>query len=54
MRRITSNPVERYVMTDAPESIRPADPKITLELSREVFGPALDAACRSAQGRGVV
>jgi hypothetical protein len=40
-------------MTDEPLDFRPADPQRTLELSREVFGPALQEACRAAQGRGV-
>jgi len=40
-------------MTDQPDEVRPADPQRTLELSREVFGPAIQEACRSAQGRNV-
>ncbi|MGD9886254.1 MAG: hypothetical protein AB7K86_05935 [Rhodospirillales bacterium] len=39
-------------MTDQPE-VRPADPQRTLELSREVFAPAIQEACRSAQDRNV-
>ena len=39
-------------MSNEPE-VRPANPETTLALSREVFGPAIQEACRAAQTRNV-